>query len=368
MSRARPIEACPFRRPVPGAVSDAQCDLLGEILGARDEAWRRVERDACQACCRSFPPSARDMNPVIASLVYQRSSQIVELGGVSGCEQQRVEALERRAQDDIPSEEDCSTAPTSTHDGTACATDGSSLSVAQMIPSPRLRSGPAIRRWAVGVTTAPRRVATLAECLAGLAHAGWPSPRLFVDGEVPIPPEFAHLSRSDREPSVGAWPSYYLALMELLLRHPESDAYLLVQDDALVCAEPDLRCYLERILWPGKRPGIASLFCSQAYTQPHAGWYCFEGAWLWGALAFVFSREAAQRFVADLDVVKHRWSRGRNPLADIDWRIGQWAWRNDVPVYYPMPSLIQHIGDVSSLWEGSRAHGYRRASWFAGDR
>jgi hypothetical protein len=151
------------------------------------------------------------------------------------------------------------------------------------------------------------------------------------------------------------------------MRNPEADAYLLVQDDSLFCEDGDLRGYLERVLWPGRRPGIASLFCSRAYTQPRAGWYEFDGPWLWGALAFVFSRQAAQQFLGNLEVVQHRWSRRRNPLADIDWRIGQWAWRSDVPVYYPTPSLVQHIGDVSSLWKGARRHGNRRASWFAGE-
>ena len=149
---------------------------------------------------------------------------------------------------------------------------------------------------------------------------------------------------------------------------------MIVQDDTLFCSVAGLRGYLESIFWPGRQPGVASLFCSRADTQPHAGWYRFEGVWVWCALAFVFSREAAQRFLADRDVVLHRWSRSRNGLADISWRVGKWAHSNDVPIYYPTPSLVQHIGDVSALWEGVRAFGNRRAAglplgrgWRAGD-
>ena len=47
---------------------------------------------------------------------------------------------------------------------------------------------------------------------------------------------------------------------------------MIVQDDVLFASDPQIREYLEHILWPGKRPGIASLFCSQAYTTPEAGW------------------------------------------------------------------------------------------------
>ena len=362
MTRGRPqVEDCRFRSPLlgEGPSEAARCGLLAQVTGAADETLFRVGRDACEACCRSFPPLAEEMNPVVASLAYQLSSRIVQLGGVPGCDRNRAEALMYRAFEDIPSEEDCLEAP-------GDSTDGASRRIAEMLPAPARRSGPPIRDWAVGVTTAPRRVSTLNECLAGLARAGWPTPRLFVDGNVPIPQEFAQLPQTVRQPRIGAWPSYYLALAELLMRHPQADAYLLVQDDALVCDDAELRVYLEDVLWPRKRPGIASLFCSRAYTRPKAGWYEFDGPWLWGALAFVFCREAAQRFLADREVVEHRWTRRRNPLADIDWRIGQWAWRSDIPVYYPTPSLVQHIGDVSSLWQGSRAHGYRRASWFAG--
>jgi hypothetical protein len=359
----RQVDDCCFRGPSPGEEPSeaARCGLLAQVTGAVDETFFRVRRDACEACCRSFPPSAEEMNPVVASLAYELSSRIVQLGGVPGCDHQRADALMCRSLEGIPSEEDCL-------EVCGGSTDGASRRIAEVLPAPPRRSAPLIRHWAVGVTTAPRRVSTLNECLAALARAGWPVPRLFVDGNVTIPQEIAQLPQTVRQPRIGAWPNYYLALGELLLRHPQADAYLLVQDDALVCDDADLRVYLEDVLWPGKSAGIASLFCSRAYTQPQAGWYEFDGPWLWGALAFVFSRKAAQRFLADREVVEHRWARRRNPLADIDWRIGQWAWRNDVPVYYPTPSLVQHIGEVSSLWQGSRAHGYRRANWFAGSR
>ena len=364
MTRSRrQVEECRFRGPSPteGPSDVARCGLLAQVTGAVDETLFGVRRDACEACCSSFPPSAEEMNPVLASLAYQVATHIIELGGVPGCDLQRAKALMARALEDIPSEDDGLDAPSG-------STDSAPRRIADLLPAPAHRSGPLIRHWAVGVTTAPRQVPTLSECLAGLARAGWPTPRIFVDGNVSIPQEFAHLPQTVREPRMGAWPSYYLALAELLMRHPQADAYLLVQDDALVCDDGELRVYLEDVLWPGKRAGIASLFCSRAYTQPRAGWYSFQGAWVWGALAFVFSREAAQQFLADLAVVQHRWTRSRNPLADIDWRIGQWAWQNDVPLYYPTPSLVQHIGDVSSLWQGLRAYGDRRASWFAGSR
>jgi len=140
-----------------------------------------------------------------------------------------------------------------------------------------------------------------------------------------------------------------------------------VQDDVLFDDRLPVRSYLEQALWPGDGAGIASLFCAQAYTQPRAGWHRLRRAWRLGAQAFVFSRDVAQRFLANHEVVLHRWSQHRNGLADISWRVGQWAYDADVPVYFTTPSLVQHVGDVSTIWPKARVIGNRRASRFVGD-
>ncbi len=340
-------------------MQSARCALLEQITGVRDASLCHVNRDACLACCRSFPPTAGEINPIIASLLYGLSTEIASRGGVAGCDRSQAELVNRFAAEYVSSEADCLDTPADREVASPSAT------LDQIIPAPARRSGSRVKRWAVGVTTAPRPVTTIADCLASLAAAGWDQPRLFVDGAAPIPPSFASLPRTDRNPQLGAWPSYYLALAELLMREPEADAFLMVQDDVLFAADFDVRAYLERILWPGKTPWTVSLFCPRPYTQPEPGWHAFEDDWIWGAQAFVFSREAAQFFLADLEVVRHRWNHDRNPLADIDWCIGQWASMRKRPIHYPTPSLVQHIGELSSLWKGQRVWGYRRASWFA---
>jgi hypothetical protein len=128
-----------------------------------------------------------------------------------------------------------------------------------------------------------------------------------------------------------------------------------------------LRAYLERILWPGPEPGIVSLFCSRSYTQPTRGWHLFDGSWVWCALAFIFSNETAKRFLADRSVVEHRCAPGQDGLTKIDILIGAWAHERRVPIYFPTPSLVQHIGQVSTLWPVARAVGLRCADQFAGD-
>lgn len=355
------VEDCRYRRTGahPNAAPTFHCGLLEEILGVDDPRFSGVARDACDACCASFPPTADEINPVVASFLYRATAEIVRCGGVAGCDLARAQEIQQQAFVNMPSEGDLLETPAGRSNGVRGET------LAQIIPAPAERHGAWVRNWAVGVTTAPRQVPTLDRCLDSLADAGWDRPRLFVDGPVDIPERFASLPRTSREPRVGAWPSYFLALSELLMREPRADAYLLVQDDAIFAAGLGVRDYLEQVLWPGRRPGVVSLFCSRAYTQATPGWVPMRKHWVLGALAFVFARELAVEFIADLEVVRHRTSRERDGLAGIDWCVGRWSLRRGFPVYFPTPSLVQHIGDTSTIGPGQRALGNRRASWFA---
>jgi hypothetical protein len=130
---------------------------------------------------------------------------------------------------------------------------------------------------------------------------------------------------------------------------------------------PGLRVYLESILWPDRRPGIVSLFCSRAYSHPDPGWHQLEQNLVWGGQALIFSQEAAIHLVSDLQVVRHRF-QGDRGLTNIDGLIGAWAFDTDTPVFVSSPSLSQHIGHVSSLWQSPRAFSNRSASEFAGNR
>jgi hypothetical protein len=146
---------------------------------------------------------------------------------------------------------------------------------------------------------------------------------------------------------------------------------MIVQDDSLFYEGEPLRPYLEQeVLWPdlcAGGQGVVSLYCPSAYTRRRPGWHAVTEFWGWGALAFVFSNEMARDFLMDRQVFDHRWTGRSDGLAHIDVVVGRWAQRRGMPVWAPSPSLVQHIGDVSSLWVDARAEGDRRADWFAGD-
>ena len=60
---------------------------------------------------------------------------------------------------------------------------------------------------AVGVTVADRPGRTLGCTLDSLLAAGFPSPRLFCDGEVKVP---ANFEVTRRFPAIGGWPNFWI--------------------------------------------------------------------------------------------------------------------------------------------------------------
>jgi len=356
---------CEYRRTEPGDAAgvDAVCDLLRVILQRPPEACT-VGEDACRACCRSFPPTPECPNPVVSSLVVGAAREELARDGVSADEQARLRAVWRTELDRLPTEGDLARFERAL---AAPPHSGGVRDIALRIPPPQTHTGPAVQTWAVAVTTAPRREPTLLRTVETLQSAGWSDPHLYVDGDVDLPESLLHLGITRRAPAVGAWPNYYLCMLEQLMRSPTFDALMIVQDDTCFYPHAGIKPYLEQILWPGAKPGLVSLFCSREYTGEQAGWISFQGKWLWGAQAFIFPRPLVLQFVTDSMVVRHRWERVLYGHANIDWLIGEWAFRNRIPVWYPTPSMVQHIGRVSAIWNGAQLSGNRIAARFLGD-
>ena len=168
-----------------------------------------------------------------------------------------------------------------------------------------------------------------------------------------IPERFRTLPLSFRDERLGAWPHYYLSLAELLMREPLADAYLMVQDDALFFDGANVREYLEETLWLGSTPGIVSLYSAKCESRPHFGWTRNTGRWECGAVALVFPRQVAVDIVLDHAVLAHRWSDDREGLTGIPDVIEGWAARRRISLYFPLPTLVQHIGTASAIWPGS---------------
>ncbi|QDU59997.1 hypothetical protein Pan216_08340 [Planctomycetes bacterium Pan216] len=243
--------------------------------------------------------------------------------------------------------------------------------------------------WAIAVTTTPRRTPTLARCLESLERAGWSDPYIFSDridrtgeersftpadlkslpdwSEVPAKHEARTIRRVAK---TWGWSNTYLALQELLHRHPQAQLFMLVQDDALFGSRAgNIRQYLEdHVLWPDRQCGALSLFCSSGYSGPsHAkgepGWHSFgERKWVWCALCFVWSRERLMSFLASDVAMQWRIKGGESSRRKVDVTIGKWAQAAKTPIWYPYPSLVEHIGETTTMWSRGAGLGGRRVS------
>jgi len=240
--------------------------------------------------------------------------------------------------------------------------------VHELVPRPATQSEPRVRRWAVGVTTAPRRQPTLDVCLESLFQAGWTEPVIFQDGEIPASEFVNRCGTCIRHPRTGAFPNFYLALVELYMRDADADAYLLIQDDAVFPRRAPMREYLEEVLWPGDKPCLVSLYTATGSSAPVAGWHPLPpGANVNGAVALVFPRVLLKQFITDPFVLEYRERSVDRKLAAFPDVIRDWRDAHQIPVYLPTPSLVQHVGQVSAIWSHGRAVGDRYADQFLGD-
>ncbi|HAV64321.1 MAG TPA: hypothetical protein DCY13_18385 [Verrucomicrobiales bacterium] len=394
----RSPDSCPYRRLLTGreGVAGSGCELLGQLLRTGRDTDLQVDDAVCRDCCEQSPPTPERLNHAVASQLYVRAFSIGARGGTPGCDADRVTHLIEFAREFIPVVEvrdpdpwtyvppfdrPCFHLGEPTPPESADAADGFThrcrhellrvTNAEQCLHcryyDPRLKVGNAVAVWSVGVLTAPRRQPTLYRSLKSLAAAGWDEVRVFAEPGVVIPDSVPDRLITRRSERIQAWPNFLLALTELHLRQPHADAYLLCEDDVVYCR--GLRAYLEQTLWPANRLGVVSLFTS-GYQDPQHGQGFFptrHGLASWGAQAYLFPNASARALLRHADVVNHR-SRGpKQGRADQDAVVGYWCQKADLDYYMHSPSLAQHIGETSSLWETAELSGLRLATSFPGE-
>lgn len=360
----RSPENCQYRK---SSDTETQCRLLQQIAGVTNCRLVEVSNDACTACCQSFLPTEDDWNLVIASLVHTIAETVREEGD-AGCSHDRATELAETAISHmpivLPNEDDCV-------DDFQNITTPRQITLEELqafLPIPLSGAGN-VEKWAVGITTAPRRQPTLTPSLKSLVASGWDEAVLFVDGPVEIDCQFSDLRQFHREQPSGAWPAWCYAAQTLLEIEPSSDAIMIVQDDAIFPGIDPVKSYVESCLWPlepkSHRPSIVSLYTSNDDSIDENRWRPLPTRWKYGAIALAFPREQLIDLLASEKIgLMDGLVQGH---AGIDSRIGHWAERRGVDVWHPSPSLVQHVGQVSSVWERSRAVGLRRASRFITD-
>lgn len=225
-------------------------------------------------------------------------------------------------------------------------------------------------KWAYAVTTIPERRDTLfPRTIQSLRLAGFPNPRVFVDGGIDARPyEEQGFEVTLRHPKVRAFGNWILALWELYLRDTRADRYAIFQDDVIFVK--NLREYLDHQPFPEK--GYWNLFSFMKANEaliagkPN-GWYESD-QYGRGALALVFNRDAVvQLFSAHSIAMKPQHaSRGDRRVdgAVVTALAPTHKQPGGVFVeYIHNPSLVQHIGDQSSLGN----HNQPKALTFPGE-
>lgn len=224
--------------------------------------------------------------------------------------------------------------------------------------------------WSYCMTTVPSRSnTTFPRTLESLMNAGFEEPRLFIDGARQQEAQDIYgqynLPITSHFPTIRTAGTWILALYEIYVRNPWAARYAIFQDDFVTVK--NLRAYLERVKYPSK--GYLNLYTFPCNEIPsllpkgHIGWYPSNQLGR-GAVALVFSSEAARGILGSMYMTDRFQDKDRGyraidgGIVEAVKRIGE-GWKE----YVHSPSLVQHIGDVSSM--GNSKH--QKAASFPGE-
>lgn len=214
-------------------------------------------------------------------------------------------------------------------------------------------------RWEYAVTTVPSRVyTTLPRTLQSLLYAGFPSPRICVDGRLDLIPRwFDQYKVTRHEEPVFAYGNWVLALQQMIIASPDCDRYAIFQDDILLsmharqylemCPWPG-KCYLNMITYPSNHPGTEGL-----PERKDDGWYASRQNGK-GAQALIFDRESATALLTSKRFFERRFNleidhRGRRRgRVNIDGGICDALGELGFTEYVHWPSLVGHQDEVPS--------------------
>jgi hypothetical protein len=250
--------------------------------------------------------------------------------------------------------------------------------IAKIVPSPRNRVKPAKEvRWAVGITTAPRLGGKeyLSETLKAVLAAGFEKEDILVAAEPrsPVPSWWEEMGGAvtRRGKRMGVFPNHFATLHELRFgcELQKSDAFLMLECDARPC--PGLREYLERfVLWPvhPNQLSCVSLYTCAIYGGSTRGWYEWSRPGFWAAQALLFSKEsAAQYLTGNPFAYRHIESPVAYQNRFADSEVSQWAHAMSRPIHFAVghegASLIEHVGESSSVFNRDELSGSRKEWW-----
>lgn len=250
---------------------------------------------------------------------------------------------------------------------------------------------PADPRWAVAVTTAPRKDCTLERCLASITNCGW-TPTVFAEpGSTQT-----QVKTVWNEHRRGVWGNF-LHSAKWCIENTEATWIMTVQDDSLF--HPDSKVFIEQCMWPSPNTGFISLYTPKHYTIRKDGTVRNPGInriatkSLWGACALVWPREVLEQVVShriatewagasprrttiengkkrrrrkeEIMAIYNKRRLSPETIANSDTAIGKILNALGKEMYFVDPSPVQHIAEHSTIGHGGNRG--RRNAWRIAD-
>lgn len=246
-------------------------------------------------------------------------------------------------------------------------------------------------KWAVAVTTAPRRDCTLTQCLESLSVAGW-KPTVFAE---PGSTLTNYPTYWNTERKLGVW-NNWVNSVRVSMMNPDWDVLMTVQDDSYF--HPDSKDFVERCFWPREDCGFISLYTPKHYTIRRDGEYRPVGInrihtkSLWGACALVWPRPILELVMQHPLIEKWKgagpWRKNKGEtkeqlqkrkqsfyekrtndpslIANSDTAIGKLMNRLGRSMWFVDPSPVEHIAVFSTLKKHGSNNG-KRNCWRKAD-
>ncbi len=215
-------------------------------------------------------------------------------------------------------------------------------------------------KWAYGVTTVPeRRKDLLPRTLESLINAGFPNPRLFVDGDddtLSWSREF-NLSVTCLSPRIRLVGNWVLGLYQLYIYHHDVDMYAMFQDDMVICH--NVMQYLSWCKLPSN--GYLNLYSFPinevlAPQGDSIGWYPAKPHSGKGGLALVFTKEQVRKLLTHRYVIDKHQDVHRGWRA-MDGMVVEAMLDMGYTEYCHKPGLVQHTGHTSTFNKHNNAQG-----------
>lgn len=156
----------------------------------------------------------------------------------------------------------------------------------------------------------------------------------------------------DDSPCLGTFGNWYRTALELYLRTPMADRYIIFQDDLVACSH--LRDYLD--MCDVSDDAYYNLYTIKSNEKPTIGWSPAKQNGK-GAVALMFPNLVLRKLLTCQDFIdrpRNRIRQKKNPCTNLDGGIVDCLKSVGVREFVHQPSLVQHTGMKSTIGHSER--------------